>query len=901
MSGEIGMDVSRYSFLCQKALHQGLQYAKSFGHESLEVEHVALALLRADCLSLPLNVETRLQAEIRSQLAQVRKVFGDVSIKFGVRLDRALDVAEEEAGEDLVTEELLWKALCAQSTLIQNTMARDEEALQAEEGPRRELSSEQSGRREAREKPAADKAEGSPLRQEKNETKGEAEKEEKQGSVYKIPEKLEKILKQFTQDLTELAERGELDPVLGRDAETRRVLEILGRKKKNNPILIGEPGVGKTAVAESVALRIAEGRVPEPMKRKRVLSLDLGALVAGAKFRGEFEERMKNLLKAVRACGGDIILFVDEIHMLVGAGSAEGSADAANLMKPALARGELRCLGATTLDEYRQYIEKDPALVRRFQEVMVGEPGRAVALSIMRGLKSHYEIHHGVQINDEALVSAVDLSIRYLPARRLPDKAIDLLDESCSRLRLQIDSVPSIMDDLKSQIDQYEIEKKAMGDDETAREALRSVDADLAKVRQEYAAVEGIWRSHQSQLERLRKYEKRRQELQALFDSTRTQGEFDFAARLRFEEIPRLETKLTGVREDLVRLRDEYSWLRQVVGSPEIAEVISTWTRIPVSQLLKDESRSLLDMENRLRERVFGQDEALGVISRAMMRSRVGVNDPDRPLGVFLFLGPTGVGKTEAAKALAEELFDSETRMVRIDMSEFMEQHSVSRLTGSPPGYVGYGEGGELTEPVRRNPYTVVLLDEIEKAHPRMMDVLLQLFDDGRLTDARGRLVDFRNAVVIMTSNLPLELSLPAEDAEAEEEKRKQLTQYLRPEFVGRIDEIIVFRPLGRLHFDYLMNKLLQQLNKRLKSRQFRLELGERFRSELLKGLAGGSFGGRALRRLFQQLVVDKVSERILTQPELCKGFWRMELNDALQVEWSSAVAEEDKEDPASG
>ena len=893
------MDVSKYSFLCQKALHQGLQYAKSFGHQYLEVEHVALALLRAECLDLDHHLAGRLQEEIRSYLGTLQKVFGSVSIRFGIRLDRSLDVAEEQAGGELIEEELLWKALKEQSTLLQNVLAKEKEM-----NPERSSMEEQGG---AACHPLSDNAAdgrlaGSP-RQEGDGAKEDGSRsdsgKESAENTYKIPEKLEKVLKGFTVDLTALAERGELDPVLGRDTETRRVLEILGRKKKNNPILIGEPGVGKTAVAESIALRIAGGRVPEPMKRKRVLSLDLGALVAGARFRGEFEERMRNLLRAVKACGGEIILFIDEIHMLVGAGSAEGSADAANLMKPALARGELRCLGATTLDEYRQHIEKDPALVRRFQEVMVEEPSRAVALSIVRGLKGPYEIHHGVQINDEALVSAVDLSIRYLPGRKLPDKAIDLLDEACSRLRLQIDSVPTLMDNLRSRIDQLELEKKAIGGDETGKDSLAKLDVELSEVRQEYEGVKYLWKQHQLLLEKLRKYEKRRQELQTLFENTRSQGEFDFAAKLRFEELPRLEKKLDSVRGELKKAREEHSWLRQVVGDIEVAEVVSTWTRIPVSQVLKDEARSLLDMESRLKKRVFGQDEALAIVSRAIMRSRVGVNDPGRPLGVFLFLGPTGVGKTEAAKALALELFDDENRMQRIDMSEFMEQHSVARLIGSPPGYVGYGEGGELTEPVRHNPYTVVLLDEIEKGHPRIMDLLLQVFDDGRLTDAKGRLIDFRNTVIILTSNLQLELTASQGSEELEEEKRNQLAKQLRPEFVGRLDEIVLFRRLGYPHFVHLLKRLLLQLNKRLQSRRFRIGLGESLRDDLIRKVSEGNFGGRALRRLFQQQVVDRVSERLLSQPGQCHGDWLLSIDQSGEVEWLPVPAGESDEEAA--
>ena len=867
------MDVSRYNFLCQKALHQGLQYAKSFGHQYLETEHVALAMLRSESISLGSIANQTVSDQLKNRLSQMQKVFGNVNIKFGIRLDKALDQAEEQAGKGVVEEELLWACLLAQSTLLQNLMMEaDQGSMSQGKEPHTEAAQAIKGERQKQ----TDPERGEP-----------AEVPESVDGSYKIPEKLEKVLKQYTQDLTAMAERGELDPVVGRDMETRRVLEILGRKKKNNPILIGEAGVGKTAVAEAIALRIAEGRVPEPMQGKRVLSLDLGALVAGAKFRGEFEDRMKNLLKAIRACAGGVILFIDEIHMLVGAGSADGSADAANLMKPALARGELRCLGATTLDEYRTYIEKDPALERRFQEVLVEEPSRSIALSIMRGIKGRYEVYHGVQINDEALVSAVDLSMRFLPSRSLPDKAIDLLDEACSRLRLQIDSVPTIMDELRSHIEQLQIEKKAIDEDTTAQAAMAKLEVELEKVQKEYQELEHIWRKHQQLLEMLRKYESRNQELSVLFENTKAKGDYDFAAKLQYQEIPGLIEKIKAVRTELDEVQEQHSWLRQVVGSIEIAEVIANWSRIPVNKLLKNETQSLLTVEGRLKERVFGQDEAISVLGKAIKRSRVGVNDPSRPIGVFLFLGPTGVGKTETAKALASEVFDDEGRMVRIDMSEFMEQHNVARLIGAPPGYVGFGEGGELTEPVRRSPYTVVLFDEIEKAHPRILDILLQTFDDGRLTDGKGRLVDFRNTILIMTSNIPLTLTFPAGSEEAEEEKRAQLAGVLRPEFVGRIDEVVVFQRLGSKHFEHLLGKLLGQLNQRLSERQFKVEIGKNLKELLIQKVSGGSFGGRALRRSFQSMVVDRVSERILAEPRQCVGAWKLECNEKGAYTWS--------------
>lgn len=878
------MDVSRYEFPCQKAFHQGLQYARSLGHERLEVEHIALALLRADAIELGNNAEARLQHHLQKELSRWGRTFGNIKIEFGKRLDHALDEAEERSGKHLIGETLLWECLIAQSEIIkaffgaaakpESTDAFEETKIPEVTKPKKII----APRKEKEKEREKDKA---PNKEETTQGTGdEAAEEEEVSNNYQIPEKLAKVLSKYTIDLTALAERGELDPVVGRDSETRRVLEILGRKKKNNPILIGEPGVGKTAVAESLALRIAEGRVPEPMKGKRVLSLDLGGLVAGARFRGEFEERMKNLLAAVQACGGEIILFIDEIHMIVGAGSAEGSADAANLMKPALARGELRCLGATTLDEYRQHIEKDPALERRFQAVMVEEPSRSATLSILRGIKGRYEVHHGVQINDEALVKAVDLSIRYLAGRQLPDKAIDLMDEACSRLRIQIDSVPAIMDDLRSQIDQLEIEKKAIGADQTGKASLSKLEVALKDVTAKYKDVEKIWRNHQVSLETLRKLESRHLELSSLFENSKGKGDFEFAAKLQYVEIPKLDESLATVKAELETLQKQYSWLRQVVGGIEIAEVIANWTHIPIDRLVKEDAKALLDMEKRMSKRVFGQPHALATVSKAIRRARLNVNDPRRPLGVFLFVGPTGVGKTETVKALAEEVFDDENRMVRLDMSEFMEQHNIARLIGSPPGYIGYGEGGELTEPVRRTPYTVVLFDEIEKAHPRVMDILLQAFDDGRLTDSNGRLVSFKNTLMVMTSNIPLEPSNNDDDL------RAQLSKVMRPEFVGRIDEVVLFDRLGRTHLENLLDKQLIDFNHRLTDRQLRVVLGPKLIETIMNQAAVGQFGGRALRRAFENLVIDQVSNHLLREYEPTKGAWLLDIGPNGDVVW---------------
>ncbi|MEY4631621.1 MAG: hypothetical protein RIQ81_1741 [Pseudomonadota bacterium] len=873
------MDLSKYEFPAQKALHQGLQYARGFGHVHFEPEHVALAIVRHGKVGLGRDVSERLKAHIESHLSKTPRIFGSIKVDFGKRLSAALDRAESGGGA--VTEAVLWDAICKQSTAIQNFFAayRNSRSESREFTP---LTAMSKAEKDAGPKTDAKGAKGSRLKPE--EKSGDiASRQPSEPSQDDF--KMSAFLKEFTTDLTEMAQKGDLDPVIGRDTEVRRVLEILGRKKKNNPLLLGDPGVGKSAVAEAVALKIASGQVPETMRDKRVLSLDLGALLAGAKYRGEFEERVKGLLKALDEYKGQIILFIDEIHMLVGAGNAQGSADAANLLKPALARGMIQCLGATTRDEYRKYIEKDPALERRFQPLSVAEPGRAAAISILRGLKARYEIHHGVQIDDDALVAAVDMSLRYIPDRRLPDKAIDLVDEAASRLRLQIASVPAVLDTLRGRIAQLEIERKAIGDQVANQRALVTIDAELAKVRKEHERVEAIWRSHQAALEGLREAEVKREELAGLYEAAKARGEFEFAARLQYMEIPGNEKNLETLRADLNIQQAKNSFLRQVVGAREVAEVVAMWTGIPVDKIVEDESNRLLKMKARLGSRVFGQDDALETVSRAIRRARTGVNDPKRPIGVFLFLGPTGVGKTETAKALAAELFDNEARMIRVDMSEMMEAHNVARLIGAPPGYVGYGEGGDLAESVRINPYSVVLLDEIEKAHPKVLDILLQVFEDGRLTDGRGKLVDFRNTLIIMTSNLDPGF-IRSNHSVDDSGLRKALAETMRPEFVNRIDEIIQFRGLTRVELERVLEKQLIELNERISGRNFRVGLGPKMRQHLLALAADPRFGARTMKRAFHQQVVDAVSDRILTMAPACRGSWLLDLDPDQRVVW---------------
>ncbi|HEX4404348.1 MAG TPA: ATP-dependent chaperone ClpB, partial [Polyangia bacterium] len=614
-------------------------------------------------------------------------------------------------------------------------------------------------------------------------------------------------LAKYTRDLTELARTGKLDPVIGRDEEIRRAMQVLSRRTKNNPVLIGDPGVGKTAIAEGIALRIATGDVAESLKDKKILALDLGALIAGAKYRGEFEDRLKALLKEVEGSDGAIILFIDELHTLVGAGAAEGAVDAANMLKPALARGGLRCIGATTLDEYRKYIEKDKALERRFQPVYVGEPSQEDAVAILRGLKERYEVHHGIQIRDAALVAAVRLSTRYISGRQLPDKAIDLVDEAASRLKMQIDSLPEPIDHLERRLVSLAIEEQALDHekDEASRKRLGVVAAEIAELRERADQMKSVWQREKQLIADLRKLKEDVEGAKTEAELAQRRGELQRAAELRFGRVPELEKAAVAKNAELKEAQTHGSFLREEVTEADIAAVVSKWTGIPVDKMLEGEQGRLLHLEERLHARVVGQDEAVEAIANAVRRSRAGLQDPNRPIGSFIFLGPTGVGKTELARALADFLFDDETHMVRIDMSEYMEKHAVSRLIGAPPGYVGYDQGGQLTEAVRRRPYSVVLFDEIEKAHPDVFNVLLQLLDDGRLTDGQGRTVDFRNTLLVMTSNLGSEFlaSDAVADGEASVEAVRPLVmdavrKHFRPEFLNRIDEIVLFQRLGR-------------------------------------------------------------------------------------------------------
>ena len=671
-------------------------------------------------------------------------------------------------------------------------------------------------------------------------------------------------LEKFTRDLTDLARKGKLDPVIGRDEEVRRSMQVLSRRTKNNPVLIGEPGVGKTAIVEGIAQRIAAGDVPESLKDKRILSLDLGALVAGTKFRGEFEDRIKSVLKEVTASEGRIILFIDELHTLVGAGAAEGAVDAANLLKPALARGDLRCIGATTLDEYRKHVEKDKALERRFQPVLVGEPSVEDAVAILRGLKERYEVHHGIRIRDAALVAAAKLSHRYITGRQLPDKAIDLVDEAASRLKMQIDSLPEPIDQLERRLVSLAIEQSALQKESDAhsRQRLETVEEEIGELREKADSMKALWQREKTLIADIQKFKADIEAAKTELQLAQRKGDLNRAAELRFGRLPELEKSLAAKNTELQAAQQGGSFLREEVTEEDIASVVSKWTGIPVEKMLEGEQERLTRMEDRLHTRVIGQDQAVEAIANAVRRSRAGLQDPNRPIGSFIFLGPTGVGKTELARALAEFLFDDETHLVRIDMSEYMEKHAVSRLVGAPPGYVGYDEGGQLTEAVRRRPYSVVLFDEIEKAHPDVFNILLQLLDDGRLTDGHGRTVDFRNTVVIMTSNVGSPLI--AAGVTDPDRMMDELRRTFRPEFLNRVDEIVVFKQLGRDELNRIVGIQTERVRKLLRERDLDLEVTPEALAYLAEVGYDPTFGARPLKRAIMRHVQDPLAKQLI-------------------------------------
>ena len=836
------MRMDRLTLKVQEALQAAQALAREHSHQALEPLHLLAALLDqedgvVDPVLQKLGVSPQtLSGRVRSELERMPKVYGaDAGSHLGGRLQQVLEKAWSEA------ERLKDDYLSSEHVLLALAARADEPA----------------GR----------------LLKEAGVTPDR---------IYKVlvevrgthrvtdqdPEAKYQALARYGRDLTELARKGRLDPVIGRDEEIRRCIQVLSRRTKNNPALIGEPGVGKTAIVEGMARRIVAGDVPEGLKGRQLFALDLGSLIAGAKYRGEFEDRLKAVLKEIIASEGQIILFIDELHTLVGAGAAEGAVDAANMLKPALARGELRTIGATTLDEYRKHIEKDAALERRFQPVFVAEPSLQDTIAILRGLKEKYEVHHGVRITDSALVAAATLSTRYISDRFLPDKAVDLVDEAASRLRIEIDSMPMEIDEVERRIMQLEIERQAMQreKDEASRERLARIEAELAELREKSTEMKARWNLEKEQIQQIRQLKETQEQSALSAEEAERRGDLARVAEIRYGTLLQIERQLQEATARLAELQKNGKFLKEEVEEEDVAEVVARWTGIPVSRLLEGEVEKLIHMEDRLHERLVGQDEAVRAVSHAVRRSRAGIADPNRPVGVFLFLGPTGVGKTELGRALAEFLFDDERAMIRLDMSEYQEKHTVARMIGAPPGYVGFDEGGQLTEAVRRRPYSVVLLDEIEKAHSDVFNVLLQVMDDGRLTDGHGRTVDFRNTILVMTSNVGSQWLLESGLGEEEKENLvdRALHEKFRPEFLNRIDEIVHFHSLDRAALEKIIEIQIDLLRRRLADRGIEIELNPEARSFLAEAGYDPVFGARPLKRAVQKHVQDALAMAVL-------------------------------------
>ena len=842
------MDTNRFTQKSLEALQAAQQLAQSYGNAQVEQVHLLYALLSQEngligqlMSKLGLNTQ-QVQTACESAVNRLPKISGSNQQPYvTASLSQALTEAEnqmKQMRDEYISVEHLFLGLLekADSTVrplfasLNITKPKFLEALQAVRGSARVTSED--------------------------------------------PESTYDALKKYGQDLVELARQNKLDPVIGRDTEIRNAIRILSRKSKNNPVLIGEPGVGKTAIAEGLAQRIVRGDVPDSLKNRTIFSLDMGALIAGAKFRGEFEERLKAVLNDIKASNGRIILFIDELHTIVGAGKTEGSMDAGNLLKPMLARGELHCIGATTLNEYRKYIEKDAALERRFQPVMVSEPTVEDTISILRGLKERYEVFHGVKISDQALIAAATLSNRYISDRFLPDKAIDLVDEACATIRTEMDSMPQELDDVRRRIMQHEIEEAALKkeDDALSRERLSVIQKELADMREQFNAMKARWENEKNSIGKVQKLREEIEHMGGEIAEAERNYDLNRAAELKYGKLPQLQKELAEQEKIAEEAKSDRTLLRDKVTEEEIARIVARWTGIPVSKLMEGEREKLLHLDDTLHERVIGQDEAVEKVCEAILRSRAGIQNPNRPIGSFLFLGPTGVGKTELAKALAQALFDDEKNMVRIDMSEYMEKHSVSRLIGAPPGYVGYDEGGQLTEAVRRRPYCVVLFDEVEKAHPDVFNVLLQVLDDGRITDSQGRTVDFKNTIIILTSNLGSSAILDGidENGNITETARKQVegmlkTQF-RPEFLNRLDEIVFYKPLTRNEIDKIVDLQVADLNRRLSDKQLTMHLTPAARSYIVAQGYDPIYGARPLKRFMQRAVETLIARKLIAE-----------------------------------